>query len=485
MISTAVHRWEVKVILSFTDHSHHHEQKQKHQHKSFDTTTMTTSTTTTATATATKSTSIWSDLPKRLLTVCVGFPLVCWILSVKQTAHLFFVGVHAIASYEWGSITFFLTNSNNIDNDNDDDDDDDNKKAKQQHQTQQQQQQATLPQHRYCRVAFFITSLLLAWIESDILFQLALMILVGTIVILSVVVINNSDENTTSRDSSLSSSSSFATMKLIAMTVVGYIFVTIPMRCWYYISTNSFSSTICVLLTVWNCDTGALVFGRISSTIVLLVMKFQHHHEEHHTTTTETKKKKKRRVLLPIPNWILKVSPSKSTEGFVGGIVGGCLTTMYLIPWMYNKSLLTSSTYTDNSISKFIMSILTWNSNDDTTTCTTNDDDIDYNDAFVTLWITTSTTTKLLFGIWYSTLGIVGDLMESSIKRLSNSKDSGKLLPGHGGILDRFDSTLLAIVFYKYLLSLQIVISSLGKEEEEETEKGSSSFLLTLLKQKQ
>jgi phosphatidate cytidylyltransferase len=51
-----------------------------------------------------------------------------------------------------------------------------------------------------------------------------------------------------------------------------------------------------------------------------------------------------------------------------------------------------------------------------------------------------------------SFLAIVGDLVESSIKRQSHSKDSGSFLPGHGGILDRFDSSLLAVLLYQALL---------------------------------
>lgn len=61
------------------------------------------------------------------------------------------------------------------------------------------------------------------------------------------------------------------------------------------------------------------------------------------------------------------------------------------------------------------------------------------------------------FGFIVTLSGTIGDFFESYLKRKAGVKDSGIMLPGHGGFLDRFDSTLFAVpcsVVYLHLVHI-------------------------------
>lgn len=99
-----------------------------------------------------------------------------------------------------------------------------------------------------------------------------------------------------------------------------------------------------------------------------------------------------------------KVSPNKTLEGSIGGLIGsviGCTIYGYVI-------------------SKFGVEISLYN--------------------------------YVIIGILGGVFGQIGDLVASSIKRHAEIKDYSNLIPGHGGILDRFDSILfVSVVVYYYI----------------------------------
>jgi phosphatidate cytidylyltransferase len=59
----------------------------------------------------------------------------------------------------------------------------------------------------------------------------------------------------------------------------------------------------------------------------------------------------------------------------------------------------------------------------------------------------------MIVGAIAAIAGTFGDLLESKLKRMAGIKDSGRIMPGHGGFLDRFDSLLVATPFcWLYLM---------------------------------
>jgi phosphatidate cytidylyltransferase len=105
-----------------------------------------------------------------------------------------------------------------------------------------------------------------------------------------------------------------------------------------------------------------------------------------------------------------RISPKKTIEGFLGGVVFAVFAG-YLISKLYIKP----------------------NPN--------------FSDTSILIW----TMIALIVGVF----GTIGDLIESKFKRIAEVKDSGKIMPGHGGVLDRLDSVIfvapIVYLFYQIL----------------------------------
>jgi phosphatidate cytidylyltransferase len=68
-------------------------------------------------------------------------------------------------------------------------------------------------------------------------------------------------------------------------------------------------------------------------------------------------------------------------------------------------------------------------------------------------------TSWLILSIIISVFGTVGDLIESKFKRQADVKDSGVIMPGHGGLMDRLDSIIFAAPFIYLFLRITIYVS--------------------------
>ncbi len=100
-----------------------------------------------------------------------------------------------------------------------------------------------------------------------------------------------------------------------------------------------------------------------------------------------------------------KISPKKTIEGVIGGWIGSLLVGYIIFRY--------TNWYEMLNLSQFLI----------------------------------LTTIIVIFGT-------LGDLLESRFKRLAQVKDSGQVIPGHGGILDRLDSFILAVPFVYIYLSI-------------------------------
>ena len=66
------------------------------------------------------------------------------------------------------------------------------------------------------------------------------------------------------------------------------------------------------------------------------------------------------------------------------------------------------------------------------------------------------TSNTIIFILLISTVSQVGDIIISYFKRLSKIKDTGKIIPGHGGLLDRIDGMIFAYPFSYLIFKVNI-----------------------------
>lgn len=162
-----------------------------------------------------------------------------------------------------------------------------------------------------------------------------------------------------------------AIFDIIAKQVLGVVYIPVPLALLIFIKELEGGTfwVIWLLIVIFANDTGALYAGTFLG----------------------------KRKLSP------SISPNKTIEGSVGGVLAGMVTG-------------------------FVFSQL-----------------------FFHQWILSLVILPCAFML--TVAGQIGDLFESAMKRASSVKDSGSILPGHGGMLDRIDGLLLAIpVLYVYLV---------------------------------
>ena len=315
-----------------------------------------------------------SDIPKRLATICIGVPFVILCLSHTFSSKLFLTFVHGFCLLEWTSVLLPLS----------------------------VRKYCGRSECFYTNSLFYVVSISCSFLNLipfiPVLFLALLVILFMSIY--------------TSYKTSRGSRSIYFT-SLIIHDAFGVIFITAGFNSLIGIAKTGLGNGIYFALIVWNCDTGALIAGRLGKLFHLMYSPIPADIFS---------------MLLPqsFSEMVHKLSPNKSITGFVGGIILGTVTAAYL-PELIIFCL------EHDAVLKYIRP----------------------QSEITTGFITYDRPLRLRLGFFLSICGIIGDLIESKVKRTAGQKDSGKLLPGHGGFMDRMDSMLLSAILYNFVINYE------------------------------
>jgi CDP-diglyceride synthetase len=351
--------------------------------------------------------SVWNDLPYRLSTIFVGVPSL-WMIWCNDTLRLVsFQVIHILCCYEY--IYHIATAYGN------------QAIGVKQSEARSSSKASLLSLHQF----LFVTLSFALVNTPPSFFPPSLLFVLSFITVFILTTMQHQDSIKPSSGQLDLQQSSLFLLRILLSWYQGLFFIMIPFRSWMNVTTSfpvsraandflpgraghisGFLPTISLLFTVWNCDTGALVVGRLFG---------QKYNVGHATGSSLTS---------TLRQWLYYVSPSKSLEGLCGGVVAGIVTYVYLLPmfwYLIDLHYIPTGTTTSPSFESNI-------------------DQCDNDNVWFTCWI----------GCVLSFSAILGDILESTLKRLYHCKDSGRLLPGHGGIYDRFDSSLIAVVIYRF-----------------------------------